>query len=137
MTLSELILEHSNYRADPRYTAEVMEKLRLACRAVSDHARTMGIEFEFSRHFFDQIMLERGLRGANIIGPQDVMRASAKVLNRGLNFFQDKPEGTDFAFVDQSQDLILAVKKMAQDRYLVMTVVRDYRWAGRSQKILL
>lgn len=138
MFLSEILaVEHSNYPQDPRYTAEAMQRIRLACQAVTDHARQMGIEFSFSRHFFDQIKLKRGTPGANPINERDIMSTSARILNRGLTFFKDKEVGTDFAFADQKNDLIMPVKKMGDDRYQALTVVRDYRWAGRSQKILL
>lgn len=138
MFLNEILaVEHSNYDQDPRYTAEAMQRIRLACQAITDHAQQMGIEFDFSRHFFDQIKLRRGTPGANSITERDIMSTSARILNRGISFFKDKEVGTDFAFADQKNELIMPVMKMGDSRYRVLTVVRDYRWAGRSQKILL
>jgi hypothetical protein len=126
--------EDSNWEQDTRYTSEELRKITLATQAIEGYARENKIEFKFSKHFFDQMILKRGF---SKITHQMIMDTSAKILKRGLSFFQDKEDGTTFAFYDKQNHLTFGVRKQAMNRYLVATVVRDSKWLGRSEKITL
>ncbi len=130
----EYIDEHSDYVRDETYTEEDLRKIKLAARSVEDYAKKNGIEFKFTKHFFDQIMLKRGL---GFIDYKMVMSTAAAIFKRGLVFFNDKPAGTSFAFRDQQTDMAFEVLKIAENSYIVRSGIRTDKWKGTSPEVLV
>ena len=132
---SNSLHEHSDWEVDPYYTEELMRKLHLVAMATQHFAHAKGIKLEFTKHFFDQIKLNRGSR----MTAEQLMEACAAMLNRGLRYFKDKPNGTEYAFTDTRNDnwITMGVRKVDDDSFKVGTIVRDSRWIGKSPQINL
>ena len=127
------ITEHSRHEINPDVD---VARIKLATQAVERYAQNKGIRFKFGSHFFDQVVAARGI---GTITAEMILDASAKILKRGLKYFEGKPAATSYAFWDPQNEnhIILEVFKNADNNYFVRSIVRDTKWYGDSQKIRL
>ncbi len=132
MRLQELL--EREYARDERYSVDDLKKIQNATIAVQQYARSKGINFIFATHFFDRVPAKRGV---GKITHDDVMDTCARILTRGLTFFKDKEEGTTYVFFDKHTLLNIAVIKKEDNRFIAMSIVKDYRSLSRDQKITL
>jgi len=124
--------EHSDYAVADYYTEEDLRKIKMATLAVEDYARSLGIKFKFTKHFFSQLTLDRGM---GYITHDMIMKTAAGIFKRGLRFFQGKPPKTSFAFMDNDSSVIFEVVKDDENAYAVRTIIRDTKWHGTSPLI--
>lgn len=142
MTFQEILiaqfnlLEHSDWNDSEYYTPAIMQRLKRATEVVSDYAARHKFEFKFSDHFFDQIKKERGIGN---ITTQGLLDACGAIFDHGLLRFNNKENGTAFAFCHSrdSSYVTIGVRKIDSNRFLAGTIVRDVRWLGKEQKILI
>lgn len=134
MLLTDILLEHSRWIRDPYYTKDRESVLHKATIAVKNAYSGWGIYLDFRKHFFDQLVLQRGM---SRIEPDMIMAAFAKIKTKGLHLFRNKPEGTEFIFYDPVTNLNIPFIKTGDNSYRLPTVVRDTRYLGPGQKINL
>ncbi|HET8688631.1 MAG TPA: gamma-glutamylcyclotransferase [Methanosarcina sp.] len=126
------VREHSDYVKDETYTEEDIKKIRLATRAVEDYAKSVGINFKFTKHFYDQITLKRGW---GFIDYKMIMETSAAVIKRGLPLLAKQPDNTAFAFNDERTGLVFETLKIGENSYIVRTGIRTNKWKGTSPEV--
>jgi hypothetical protein len=139
MKINDIITE-ATYGIDTRYSAEDLNLLFHAANDISRVAlKNLGITIQITSHFKDQIQMKRN-RGPELlpkITPVELIDAFSRILNRGLKFFKNKEEGTNYVFFDQQTLLNIPLIKKAETRYAVPTILKSRKYYGRDQKITL
>ena len=136
MKINEVLIEHSAWPDDERYTPEVMHVLKMMCLAASQVFEKDGIRLKFTNHFFDQLQKKRGL-DTKIISKEDLLSIFGKILSRGYKFLENKPEGSTLVFRDPKTNINIEILKALDDLLLARTIIRDTKWVGRSPVITL
>jgi hypothetical protein len=139
MRINEIITE-ATYGIDLRYTEQDLDLLYKAANEVARIAKEkLGITIIITAHFKDRIREKRfrGQEPFTKITPQELIDTFAKILNRGLKFFKNKDEGTNYVFFDQRNLLNIPLNKKAESRYTVPTILKNNKYYGKDQKITL
>lgn len=137
MFTTELI--EATFGLDTRYTEADVTRLAKALDAALWYAKSKSITIKLSDHFFDQIFMKRrpGETQLPKVTHDDIIETFGRILTRGITFFRDKPEGTNFIFFDPKTLLNIPLIKKSENRYIVPTIVKNNKYLGRGQKITL
>lgn len=133
MKIKEL-LEHSDWPQDPYYTEDRVRQLYLTIKAVQDYANHIGIRLDIRDHFFDQMLAKRGM---SKIEPGMLMDTFGRIINRGLHLFRGKDDRTSLVYYDPNTNLNIPFIKLGKNKYQLRTIMRDTRWLGPEQKVIL
>lgn len=129
------VAEHSDWARDPYYTPERERAILNAVLASQNYYASKGITLKINdQHFFQQLFANRGM---SRIEPEMLIRAFAKIMNRGLHLFQGKNEGTSFIFYDPETNINIPFVKVKKQIYRIPTIARDTKWLGPGDKINL
>ena len=130
--LFERFEKESRFKQSEAYSDAEKLRLQSCCHAIHQYLKEKGINIVFTKHFFEQMTLRRGLPG--VYTTEDLMHTFSRIVKSGLSFFNGKPDQTSYAFHDVKTNIIVEIK-YNDGKYIVRTTVRDLRWLGTSEKI--
>lgn len=131
MLINEILAEHSDW-AQLNYTERELYNLHLAVRAIQSGYLKRGVGIKFSKHFFDQMKLDRGIKKKYT--PDTLFLAFKRILPVIKQTFEQDPD-EKVVFYDPDTKINVAMVMNPDGTFLATTTIRATKFIGPGHKV--